>query len=89
MSKFHPEDVSAVLGANYTAPASLDDDSGPVKHIVNSLEWHQQVAIAVCLSLFFSSSGVKQPGVLLADDVGVGKTLEALGLVAAITDLID
>ena len=28
-------------------------------------------------------------GVLLADDVGVGKTLEAFGLIATLTDLID
>lgn len=58
-------------------------------HVPNNLEWHQLVAIAVCLTLFFSKTSQKQPGVLLADDVGVGKTLEVFGTIAAITDLVD
>lgn len=87
MAKFRPADPLVFHDPNYTAPKSESESDDT--HIPNELEWHQQVAIAACLPLFFSDSTAAPSGVLLADDVGVGKTLEAFGLIATLTDLID
>jgi hypothetical protein len=91
MAKFRPTDPLVLRDPNYTAPKLPSDPESavPDEHVLNELEWHQQVAIAACLPLFFSDSANTPPGVLLADDVGVGKTLEAFGLIATLTDLID
>ena len=45
-------------------------------------KWHQKVAITVCLTLIVLCDGILKPGVLITDDVVVGMTLEAFGLIA-------
>ena len=90
MAKCRPTDPLVLRDPNYVAPKlDANTDLAAINHIANELEWHQQVAIAACLPLFFSNEAEPNPGVLLADDVGVGKTLEAFGLIATLTDLID
>ena len=75
---------------DYMAPRiDADTNLAAINHIPNELEWHQQLTIAAALPLFFLNKAQTLRGVLLANDVGVGKTLEAFGLIATLTDLID
>lgn len=50
------------------------------------LLWHQAVAVAALTEAFWTEHAVDEgvPGVLLADNVGLGKTVELMGLIAMI-----
>jgi hypothetical protein len=52
-------------------------------------KWVQLCGIASIISLIFTEAEVPKPGgILLADEVGVGKTLHALGVCAFINQII-
>lgn len=48
-----------------------------------SLLWHQHVSIASIIEKIWQTDNINSvPGVLLADEVGVGKTAQVIGTIA-------
>jgi hypothetical protein len=87
MAQYRPIDLESLLKPTYTPPAH--DASMPADHLENTLEWHQIVAITSLLQHYFQPDDQHPSGMLVADDVGVGKTLENYGLIASVVDILD
>jgi hypothetical protein len=60
-----------------------NDDMEPL-----SLLWHQRVGVAAMVDKIWSAtkSDVEVPGILIADEVGVGKTALTMGFIAFVID---
>ena len=56
---------------------------------MNQPEWHQMAAIASMLQHYFQPDDRHPSGMLIADDVGVGKTIENYGLIVSVVDILD
>ncbi|KAF9520456.1 hypothetical protein BS47DRAFT_1357316 [Hydnum rufescens UP504] len=67
-------------------PSTLDP---PYPFTSQRLQWHQLLGIvsAVC-QVFSSSDQASERGILLADEVGLGKTAQGLGLIAFLTQMV-
>jgi hypothetical protein len=89
MAHCRPDDLSLLLDRNYTLPQLKPDSPIPANHVRNELEWHQMCAIASLLHHFFQPTAHCVSGMLIANDVGVGKTLENYGSIAALVDILD
>lgn len=89
MSCIRPLDPSLLSSSTYIPPSYSPGDPVPEGYQLNQLEWHQLVAIITSLRLSFDSKARPAPGVLIADDVGVGKTHSSFGVIASLTDLLD
>jgi SNF2-related domain len=67
-------------------PSALDP---PHPFTAQHLQWHQLLGIASAVHQVFSSSGqVSECGILLADEVGLGKTAQGLGLIAFLAQMV-
>lgn len=54
-----------------------------------NLRWHQLAGIhAVLRRLFFTTATSEPSGVLIADEVGLGKTLQSLAIVATLAEYV-
>lgn len=91
MSQYRPNDLGSLLEPGYTLPPLTPDNDtpAPTGHVKNQLEWHQLAAIASMLQHYFQPDDRLPSGMLIADDVGVGKTLENYGLIASTVDILD
>ena len=93
MAQFHPNDLASLLEPGYTLPSVTPDNNNdtpaPAGHVKNQLEWHQMAAIASMLQHYFQPDDCHPSGMLIADDVGVEKTLENYGLIASVVDILD
>lgn len=52
-------------------------------------DWHQLVGAITLIEHFFHKQATRAPGMLLADEVGVGKTLQAVVFAAFLTWAVD
>lgn len=90
MAMCRPRDVSQLKDALYVQPTPAKGDDIPSDHTENILQWHQLAATATIVSSAFSTSPTKRPhGVLLADDVGVGKTPTSFAVIGHMIDTLD
>ena len=89
MAQCQPNDLGSLLEPGYILPTATPDDTpAPSGHVRNQLEWHQMAAIASMLQHYFQPDDRHPSGMLIADDVGVGKTLENYGLVASAVNIL-
>lgn len=87
---YRPDDAARLRDAGYTRPTPSIFPETPPAHSKNDLQWHQLVAIAAIHKQAWAPTSAPQcNGVLLADDVGVGKTMSAFGSVAFMVDIVD
>jgi hypothetical protein len=90
MAQYQPNDLGSLNEPGYTLPSFTPGNTvAPAGHIMNQLEWHQMAAIASMLQHYFQPDDRHPSGMLIADDVGVGKTLENYGLIASVVDILD
>ncbi|KAF9513958.1 hypothetical protein BS47DRAFT_1295599 [Hydnum rufescens UP504] len=94
---FQPFRHAEIARLNYTAwshpsefiALDLSNPNPPPNFISQRAKWVQLVGIASLVSsLFTQTEGPLPEGILLADEVGVGKTLHALGFIAFINQII-
>jgi hypothetical protein len=70
--------------------AALDSAPDPILgYLSQRAKWVQLAGISSAIELLFTSSTRSAPqGILIADEVGIGKTLHALGIIAFINQII-
>jgi hypothetical protein len=74
--------------AEFAVLDSLPDPSIS-EFVPQRAKWVQLAGIASAIKLLFTSStGLAPRGILIADEVGVGKTLHALGIIAFINQIV-
>lgn len=89
MAKALPSDKAKLFDSKFDHPWLPQIGPIPDEWEENQADWHQTAGLIAMLSHFLNTDGTQQPGLLLADEVGVGKTLQAILLIAAITHGID
>lgn len=83
--KYTVEEMHALLGCDNDGVLPLGADIHPESGEKLRLRWHQLVGVASILDrCFFDEITPNPPGVLLADDVGLGKTLQVMGVISMI-----
>lgn len=89
MAQIRPTDPHLISEPGYVLPLHSPNSPVPAGYVLNELQWHQMSAIATMLLHFFQPKAARTSGMLIADDVGVGKTLENYGMIATVTDVLD
>lgn len=89
MAPIRPIHLERLQEPGFVLPQWLPTDPVPEGFVQNVLEWHQIVGVCSLLVNFFKAEEGPALGMLVADDVGVGKTLTNYAFMAMVTHITD